>query len=99
MTTFEQAAAELKDATANLASARKDLAHHRSLAKFALPNALMAAASREHVAYHRAERALAAYDALRPAAHVAKAAPPVPTVPAIAPRDPGAEAVANYWRR
>ena len=103
--TLDEAFANLQAATTDYASARKSLEHHRGLAKHGIANSLAVAVACEHSAFHRMERAQAAYAALqpapapKPAPKPAIATKPTPKAPAVAPRDPGAEAVATYWRR
>lgn len=73
---LEQALAALQTATQDYGSARKSLAHHRGLAKHGIANELALAVAAEHSAFHRLERAQAAYAALQPA-HVVSAPKPV----------------------
>jgi hypothetical protein len=92
--------ADLKAASADYATAQRQLVAERFNAQHGIANNLMFAASREHVAYHRWLRAGEAYSAFAPKPDP-KPAPKASVVEpcAEAPSDPGAEAVANYWRR
>jgi hypothetical protein len=98
---------DLKAASGDLALARRQLSEARFSARHGIAANLMFAESREHVAYHRWLRAHEAFAASAP-----KPAPKKPAIAtkltpkasAAAPRaeaitDPGAEAVAAYWRR
>ncbi|MGY4428955.1 hypothetical protein ACVWWO_001432 [Bradyrhizobium sp. F1.13.1] len=88
--------ADLKAASADYATAQRQLAAERFNVQHGIAHNLMFAESREHVAYHRW---LGAHEAF------ASSAPkPAPKASAVVPRaeapsDPGAEAVAAYWRR
>lgn len=81
--TLEQATANLHAAMQDYASTRKSLAHHRGLAKHGIANELAHAVAAEHSAFHRLERAQAAYAALQPAP--VKPTMPVPPAPAPKP--------------
>lgn len=91
--TSEDALTELVAATAALRHARQDLAYHRGLAKHGMSNSLDFCVSFEHVAYHRWERANAAFAKLQPAPapkpitapKVAAAAPALPEPPQPSP--------------
>ncbi|PIT02074.1 hypothetical protein TSA1_15880 [Bradyrhizobium nitroreducens] len=87
--------ADLKAASADYATAQRQLAAERFNVQHGIAHNLMFAESREHVAYHRW---LGAHEAF--ATSAPKLAPkPTPKASDVAPRDPGAEAVADYWRR
>ncbi|WOH76447.1 hypothetical protein RX330_15695 [Bradyrhizobium sp. NDS-1] len=87
--------ADLQAASADYSTAQRQLAEAQFSARHGMAHNLMFAASREHVAYHRW---LSAHEAF--ATSAPKPAPkPAPKALAVTPRDPGADAVADYWRR
>ncbi|MCP3386199.1 hypothetical protein NLM31_38045 [Bradyrhizobium sp. CCGUVB4N] len=89
--------ADLKAASVDYAAAQRQLAVERFNVQHGIAHNLMFAESREHVAYHRWLGAHEAFTTSAPKPAIAtKLGPKASTV---APRDPGAEAVANYWRR
>lgn len=91
--TSEDAFTELVAATAALRHARQDLAYHRGLAAHGMRNSLDFCVSREHVAFHRWERASAACAKVQPAPtpkpitapKVVAAAPTLPSPPPPSP--------------
>lgn len=89
--------ADLEAASADYATAQWQLAEAQFSARHGMAHSLTFAESRAHVAYHRWLRAGEAYSAVAPKPAIATKLPPKAST--IAPRDPGAEAVANYWRR
>jgi hypothetical protein len=93
--------ADLKVACADYATAQRQLAEAQFSARHGMAHSLAFAESRAHVAYHRWLRAGEAYSAVapKPAPKPAIATKLPPKVSTTAPRDSGAEAVANYWRR
>lgn len=87
--------ADLQAASADYAKAQGQLVAERFNVQHGIAHNLMFAESREHVAYHRW---LGAHEAF--ASSAPKPAPkPTSKSSAIEPRDVGAEAVADYWRR
>ena len=93
--------ADLQEASADYATAQRQLAEAQFSARHGLAHNLTFAESREHVAYHRWLRAGEAYSAVapKPAPKPSVLTKLPPKASTVAPRDPGAEAVADYWRR